>query len=99
MPQITPRSRTAPTRRSPREAGRPNTKVAGQGAAKDAHQTMLDVTASNLANVDTTGYKAQSVEFSDELSQLVSAASTPNGYSAGTNPVQVGLGVRVRLDR
>ena len=29
------------------------------------------------------------------LSQLVSAASTPNGYSAGTNPVQVGLGVRV----
>ena len=25
----------------------------------DAHQTMLDVTASNLANVDTTGYKAQ----------------------------------------
>ena len=61
----------------------------------DAHQTMLDVTASNLANVDTTGYKAQSVQFSDELSQLVSAASTPNGYSAGTNPVQVGLGVRV----
>jgi flagellar hook protein FlgE len=61
----------------------------------DAHQTMLDVTASNLANVDTTGYKAQSLQFSDELSQLVSAASTPNSYSAGTNPVQVGLGVRV----
>ena len=26
----------------------------------DAHQTMLDVTANNLANVDTVGYKAQS---------------------------------------
>src|ERR1700733_4735098 len=61
----------------------------------DAHQTMLDVTASNLANVDTTGYKAQSLQFSDELSQLVSAASTPNSYSAGTNPVQSGLGVQV----
>ena len=36
----------------------------------DAHQTMLDVTANNLANVDTVGYKAQRVEFSDELSQL-----------------------------
>jgi flagellar hook protein FlgE len=61
----------------------------------DAHQTMLDVTANNLANVDTTGYKAKSLQFSDELSQLVSAASPPNSYSAGTNPVQVGLGVRV----
>jgi len=61
----------------------------------DAHQTMLDVTASNLANVDTTGYKAQSVQFADELSQLVSAPSAPNGYTAGTNPVQIGLGVQV----
>jgi flagellar hook protein FlgE len=61
----------------------------------DAHQTMLDVTANNLANVDTIGYKAQSVQFSDELSQLVQAGTSPNGYSAGTNPVQVGLGVQV----
>ena len=61
----------------------------------DAHQTMLDVTASNLANVDTTGFKAQSVQFADELSQLVGAASAPNGFSAGTNPVQIGLGTQV----
>jgi flagellar hook protein FlgE len=61
----------------------------------DAHQTMLDVTANNLANVDTIGYKAQSTEFSDELSQLVQAGTSANGYSAGTNPVQIGLGVQV----
>jgi len=61
----------------------------------DAHQTLLDVTASNLANVDTTGFKAQSMQFSDELSQLVSAPSAPNGYNAGTNPVQIGLGTQV----
>ncbi len=61
----------------------------------DAHQTMLDVTANNLANVDTVGYKAQSTEFSDELSQLVASGSPANGYSAGTNPLQVGLGTQV----
>jgi flagellar hook protein FlgE len=61
----------------------------------DAHQTMLDVTANNLANVDTVGYKAQTTVFSDELSQLMQAGTGPNGYSAGTNPLQVGLGVKV----
>jgi flagellar hook protein FlgE len=61
----------------------------------DAQQTMLDVTANNLANVDTVGYKAQTTEFSDELSQLVTAPTTANGYSAGTDPAQIGLGVRV----
>ena len=61
----------------------------------DAHQTMLDVTANNLANVDTVGYKAQSTVFADELSQLIAAGAGPNGYSAGTNPIQVGLGVNV----
>jgi flagellar hook protein FlgE len=56
---------------------------------------MLDVTANNLANVDTVGYKAQSTEFSDELSQLVASGSAANGFSAGTNPKQVGLGAQV----
>ena len=61
----------------------------------DAHQTMLDVTANNLANVDTVGYKAQSAQFSDALSELVRAGTTANGFSAGTNPLQVGLGTQV----
>ncbi len=61
----------------------------------DAHQTMLDVTANNLANVDTVGYKSQNTVFADELSQLVQAGTGPNGFSAGTNPIQVGLGVKV----
>ena len=49
----------------------------------DAHQTMLDVTANNLANVDTVGYKAQSTQFSDQLSQLIQAGTGPNGFSSG----------------
>ena len=61
----------------------------------DAHQTMLDVTANNLANVDTVGYKSQNTVFADELSQLVAAGTGPNGFSAGSNPIQVGLGVKV----
>jgi flagellar hook protein FlgE len=61
----------------------------------DAHQTMLDVTANNLANVDTVGYKSQSVQFADQLSQLVQAGTGPNGFNAGSNPIQVGLGVHV----
>jgi flagellar hook protein FlgE len=61
----------------------------------EAHQTMLDVTANNLANVDTVGFKAQRTTFVDELSQLVRAGAGPNGNVAGSNPVQVGLGVQV----
>jgi flagellar hook protein FlgE len=61
----------------------------------EAHQTMLDVTANNLANVDTVGFKAQRTTFVDELSQLVRAGSGPNGNVAGSNPEQVGLGAQV----
>ena len=60
-----------------------------------AHQTMLDVTANNLANVDTVGFKTQRTTFVDELSQLVRAGAGPNGNVAGSNPEQVGLGVTV----
>ncbi len=61
----------------------------------EAHQTMLDVTANNLANVDTVAYKAQRTEFVDELSQLVSSGTGPNNNNAGQNPEQVGLGALV----
>jgi flagellar hook protein FlgE len=53
------------------------------------------VTANNLANVDTIGYKAQSAQFSDELSQLIQPGTAANGFSAGTNPLQVGLGTQI----
>jgi flagellar hook protein FlgE len=61
----------------------------------EAHQTMLDVTANNLANVDTIGYKAQRSTFVDELSQMISAGTGPNSYNGGSNAKQVGLGVQV----
>ncbi len=60
-----------------------------------AEQTMLDVTSNNIANVNTVGFKSSSVQFEDTLSQLVSAAGLATSAKAGTNPNQVGLGVRV----
>ncbi|MDU4961070.1 MAG: flagellar hook-basal body complex protein [Sporomusaceae bacterium] len=58
-------------------------------------QTSLDVIANNIANVNTTGYKAQSVSFSDILSQTISSGSSATATRGGTNPVQLGLGVAV----
>lgn len=60
-----------------------------------SHQTMLDVTGNNIANANTTGFKASRTQFEDTLSQLVQAAGAPQGQNGGTNPAQVGLGVRV----
>jgi flagellar hook protein FlgE len=61
----------------------------------EAHQTMLDVTANNLANVDTIGFKAQRTTFVNELSQQLSGGSGQTSLNGGTNPEQVGLGVQI----
>jgi flagellar hook protein FlgE len=60
-----------------------------------AHQTMLDVTGNNIANVNTAGFKGSSTQFQDTLSQLTQAAAGPQPAAGGTNPAQIGLGVRV----
>ncbi|WP_127498449.1 flagellar hook protein FlgE [Actinoplanes solisilvae] len=59
-----------------------------------AHQQMMDVTGNNIANVNTVGFKASSVQFQDTLSQMTAAAGAPQNGGAGTNPGQVGLGTR-----
>jgi flagellar hook protein FlgE len=59
-----------------------------------AHQTKLDVTGNNIANVNTVGYKSTTV-FEDTLSQVMRNGSAPTAQAGGTNPAQVGLGVKV----
>jgi flagellar hook protein FlgE len=59
------------------------------------HQTMMDVTGNNIANVNTAGFKGSQATFQDTLSQLVTAAGAPQGGVGGTNPAQVGLGSRL----
>jgi flagellar hook protein FlgE len=60
-----------------------------------AHQTKMDVVGNNIANVNTVGYKSQTTVFEDTLSQLLRNGSSPTATTAGTNPAQVGLGVKV----
>lgn len=60
-----------------------------------AHQTKMDVVSNNIANVNTVGYKSQTTVFEDTLSQMLRNGSGPSATTAGTNPAQVGLGVKV----
>jgi flagellar hook protein FlgE len=57
------------------------------------HQTMLDVTANDIANVNTIGYKSARVTFQDSLTQMQRGASGASAATGGTNAAQVGLGV------
>lgn len=61
------------------------------------HQTMLDVTSNNIANVNTTGFKSASTRFEDTFSQLVRSGAAPRlNERGGMNPAQVGLGVKLQ---
>lgn len=59
------------------------------------HQRRLDVIASNIANVNTTGYRGSRVLFQDLFSQTLQGPRAPVGPFGGNNPMQVGLGVRL----
>lgn len=60
-----------------------------------AAQTQLEVISNNIANLNTTGFKASSVNFSDVFSTTISSGSVSTASAGGTNPIQVGVGVRV----
>ena len=60
---------------------------------------MLNDTASNLANVNTVGYKASAITFADSLTQVLRGAAGPTSTNGGSNPVQIGLGVQVNATR
>jgi len=73
--------------------------MAGVSGLK-AHQKMLDVAGNNLANVNTTAFKSSRISFVDLLSETVREASQPTGTVGGTNPQQIGSGVKVSsIDR
>jgi flagellar hook protein FlgE len=57
------------------------------------HQVMLDVTANDIANVNTIGYKSARTTFKDSLTQLQRSSSGASGANGGSNAAQVGLGV------
>lgn len=60
-----------------------------------AAETTIDVVGNNVANSGTTGFKESDVLFATQFLQTQSIGSTPSAERGGTNPRQVGLGVKV----
>lgn len=65
-------------------------------AGLKTHQTKMDVIGNNIANVNTVGYKSQSIVFADLMYQTTQSASGPNATTGagGINARQIGLGVK-----
>ena len=65
-------------------------------AGLKTHQTRMDVIGNNIANVNTTAFKASSMVFSELMSQTTQRASGPNVNTGlgGVNARQIGLGVK-----
>ena len=61
------------------------------------HQLSLSVIGNNIANVNTIGFKTSRAIFQEMLSETLQGASRPSDRAAGTNPIQVGLGMAVSL--
>lgn len=66
-------------------------------AGLKAHQTKMDVIGNNIANVNTAGFKASNVVFSDVYYQTLQNATgaDPTTGTAGQNAKQVGIGSKV----
>lgn len=59
-------------------------------------ETYLDVIGNNIANANTTGFRAGRVTFGDLLSITISPGAAPSATVGGVNPAQIGLGVGVK---
>lgn len=63
-------------------------------SALSSYDLMLQVTANNLANLNTPGFKSQSLHFLDTFYQTLQTPTIPiGGGQGGKNPIQVGMGV------
>jgi len=59
------------------------------------HQVQMDIIGNNIANVNTVAFKSSRLLFQDMLSQTLKAAGGAGEGQGGTNPQQVGLGMRI----
>jgi flagellar basal-body rod protein FlgG len=70
--------------------------LATAASGMEAQQTKLDVTANNIANVSTNGFKKSRAEFADLMYQNLRPAGAPtaNGATAPSG-TEIGLGTRL----
>ncbi len=61
----------------------------------NAAETIIDVAGNNVANAQTVGFKESGVNFATQFLQTVSIGAAPGSGNGGTNPRQIGLGVKV----
>lgn len=61
----------------------------------NAGQSQINVIANNVANINTTAFKAANMTFETLFSNNLSYGSAATKNGGGTNPKQIGLGVKV----
>jgi flagellar basal-body rod protein FlgG len=70
--------------------------LATAASGMEAQQTKLDVTANNIANVSTNGFKKARAEFADLMYQTMRPAGAPTGNGANApSGTEIGLGTRL----
>jgi flagellar hook protein FlgE len=58
----------------------------------NANQFSVDTIGNNVANMNTTAFKASRATFENQFCVTLSAGSPPGTTTGGTNPMQIGLG-------
>lgn len=61
----------------------------------DSFQDDMDVIGNNIANVNTTGFKAASVDFADAFSETLRAPGGATSTTSGSASIQIGTGVTI----
>lgn len=61
----------------------------------NAGQSQINVIANNVANINTTAYKSANMVFETLYSNNLSYGSAATKNGGGTNPKQIGLGVKI----
>lgn len=70
--------------------------LATAASGMEAQQTKLDVTANNIANVSTNGFKKARAEFADLIYQNLRPAGAPTGNgTTAPSGTEIGLGTRL----
>lgn len=61
----------------------------------NAAQQSISVVSNNVANINTTAYKSADARFATLFSNTLTAGNAPTATAGGTNPKQIGLGVKL----
>jgi len=64
-------------------------------SALQAFSSDLDLIGNNLANLNTTGFKSQTIGFQDLLYQTLQSGSAQTTNTGSLNPEQIGFGVQL----